>query len=846
MHPYQDQTLDIETRIIDLMGRMTPEEKAALCSGCSTMEIGGIRRLGIPRIRMADGPQGIRLLQPCTADGHQSAAFPCGMALAASFDPATAEKFGRGIALDASAAEVQVSLGPGMNLMRTPLNGRNFEYYGEDPVLAGKIASGYVRGCQALRVAATPKHLALNNQEICRTIISSEIDERALRELYLAGFEIVAKEAEPWLMMSSYNRINGQYASECGFIQNMIVRGEWGFDGVMVSDWCAAHDTVNCAAGGLDLEMPGPEGQFAAKRLVEAEADGAVPAKVMDEKVRRILRLIFRTGVMDGAACPAAELGGREQRAIAAEAAAAGMVLLKNDSGFLPLDPEKVRRIVVIGPNADFRHHRGPLELQGGSGAVNSDREVTVLAGLREYGARRGIAVEYFPVLKFGHDTSCPPGLFGPEGVKCVYFREKADLAANADALFENTDRQGLWTFAGAGAQAAGGGMDNLPPEHFAVRMTMRLSASPAAAEMTFTGQHGELRVRVNGVVTVDLPSGGLLSGRHSFAPGEADGALVEIEYFSYYTDGARLALGWRETDSGECRREMERAVREADAVIFVGGTNHLYDREGLGGGNVPADIPDMELPEEQAEFIREIAALNARTAVLLINGSAVNVEPWIDDVPALLELWYPGEAGGSVAAEVLFGEVNPSGHLPFTWARRLEDYPCHASGDYPGNREDADPRVKYSEGIFIGYRHFDRAGIAPRFPFGFGLSYSEIRTELLGVEAVNDSTRRARVRCRVKVANLSERAGAGLVQIYVGQEDAPIPRPVKELKAFANVRLAPGEEKIVEFELLWRDFACWCPGDRRWKVPAGNYRISAGRDAATLFGSASITLREE
>lgn len=845
MYPHQDKTLDIEIRIIDLLGRMTLEEKAALCSGCSNMEIGGIRRLGIPKLQMSDGPQGIRLPQPRTADGRQSTALPCGMALAASFDPGTAEKFGRAIALDAAAVNVQCSLGPGMNLMRTPLNGRNFEYYGEDPVLAGKIASGYVRGCQSLRVAATPKHLALNSQEIRRFTVSADIDERSVRELYLAGFEIAVKEAGPWMMMSSYNRINGQYASECGLTQNMIVKDEWGFDGVMVSDWGAVHDTVNCAVGGLDLEMPGPGGWFDAARLSEAVADGAVPEKIIDEKVRRILRLLFRTGVMDGESLKS-ELGGAEQRAIAAEAAARGMVLLKNDSGFLPLDPERVRRIVVIGPNADLRHQRGPLELQGGSGAVNSDREVTVLAGLREYGRRHGIAVEYFPVLKFGHDISCPPGLFGPEGVKCVYFREKADMENNTGAVFENIDHQGIWTFMGAGDQTAGGGMDDLPPEHFAVRMTMRLSAPEAAAEMTFTGQNGELRVKVNGSAVVELPSGGLLSGSCRFAAGEADGALVEIEYFSYYTAGAGLALGWRETESGDCRAAMERAAAEADAVIFVGGTSHLYDREGLGIGNVPADIPDLELPEGQSQLIKEIAAVNGRMAVVLINGSAVNVEPWIDDVPALLEAWYPGEAGGAVVAEALFGEINPSGHLPFTWGRRLNDYPCHAAGDYPGNREDDDCHVKYAEGIFIGYRHFDRAGISPRFPFGFGLSYSEIGTELLEVEAVNSSTRRARVRCRVKVANLSEREGAGLVQIYVGQEDAPLPRPVKELKAFANVRLAPGEEKIAEFELRWRDFACWCPVDKRWKVPAGRYRISAGVNAASLFGDAVIVLRDE
>ncbi len=846
MLPYQDPTLPLESRVSDLLARLTLEEKVALCHGRSDMEAGGLERHGIPRLKVADGPQGIRLVNQRTEQGEQATALPCGIALAATFDPEMAEAYGGAIALDAAAVGVHASLGPGMNLMRTPLNGRTFEYYGEDPVLAGKIAAGYVRGCQAHRVAATPKHLAVNNQEICRTTGSSDLDERTLRELYLTGFEIVAKEARPWMFMSSYNRINGQYAAECGLVQDLIAKREWGFDGVMVSDWGGAHDTVGCALGGLDLEMGSPADRpHFGKALVDAVNAGIVPESCVDDKARRVLRLLFRTGVVDREA-PGGVLGGKPQRRTAEATAAAAAVLLKNADHFLPLHPEKTKTLLVVGPNAEMRHHTGPLALIGGSGAVHCDREITPLAGLTAYAASRGIEVDYHPALRFEHDTICPAGLFGESGLKSVYFHDEKELLAKKHPLFQTITQDGVWIWGGPGSQVAGGGSGApLPPNGFAVRIQARLAPSgDEPAELLANARGGRLKVRINGKERLDAPEADKISGAVPFAKGEAAGAEMEIDFFTRDPASARLELGWRR--KGVTGKEaMLAAARRADAVVFVGGTHHLYDKEALGWGNVPhADIPDLKLPEDQDALILELAAANPKTAVVLINGSVVDVEPWIERIPALLEMWYPGESGGKVLAEILFGERAPGGRLPFTWGKRLLDYACHANGSYPGNREDADPRTVYQEGLFIGYRHFDRAGIEPRFPFGHGMSYTDFAVEWSGVDVLDASVRSPRLNAKATIRNQGSREGAEVVHLYVGAVDPKVERPIKELKRFQKIFLAPGESRDVEFSLGWRDFACWDAASKRWTVPSGTYRIFCGRSTRAIDVEAEVVLQ--
>ena len=828
-----------EKRVEVLLRQMTLEEKISMLSGGSCMKTAAIARLGIHALEMADGPNGIRSVgQP---DRRETVALPSGVALAASFDPELAEAYGQAVALDGKAVGVRASLGPGMNLMRTPLNGRNFEYYGEDPVLAGKIAAGYVRGCQKEKVAATPKHLALNNQEICRTTVSADVDERTLRELYLKAFEITVKESHPWLMMSSYNRINGTYASENGFTQEQIVKREWGFDGVMVSDWGGAHDTMGCMLGGLDLEMGGPGIHLTVEKVLPLVKSGAIPESVVDDKVRRLLRLLCRTETIDGTVKEGV-CGGETQRRTAGACAEGSIVLLKNVSRLLPLDPAKHRRILITGPEADFRHHRGNLRMQGGSGAVFSEREVTPLAGLRKFAAENRIEVEYIPTIRFLHDRTNPEGFFGAEGVTCCIYPDAAAMEADRDLIHEEIDRRGFLEFGTIASPPSGGaGL----PDKFAARITAELTPAECADPgVIIAVSSGRCTIRLDGGTPLEVDTE-LDSVRLPLTPGKR--SRLEVIYFPKITQLSALHI--ISDDPAElpaAKAALLDAAKRADIVIFAAGRNHLADKEGIGSGRMrQADIPDMKLPCGQDAFIRKIIAVNPDTVVTLTGGSAMDVEAWQDDAAAILMLWYAGEACGTALTDILFGRVNPSGRLPLSWAKKLTDYPCHADGSYPGNCEDADPHVRYREGIFIGYRHFDRAGKAPRYPFGFGLSYSSFEQRIVEVKQTGSNNFDAACEVTVGVKNTSDRPGREVVQIYTGAAEPEFPRPVKELKAFAKLLLAPGEEKRVTFRLKWEDFACFHPDKHHWMVPAGKYKIFLAADAGHILECREIVIAD-
>lgn len=828
---------NIEARVESLLSQMTLEEKITMLSGASGMKTAPIPRLGIHALEMADGPNGFRSVGQ--KERKNTVALPVGVALSATFNTDLAEKYGRAIALDGNAIGVHVSLGPGLNLMRTPLCGRNFEYYGEDPVLAGKTAAGYVRGCQQEKVAATPKHLALNNQEVCRTTGSSDVDERTLRELYLKAFEITVKESDPWMMMSSYNRINGTYASENGFTQEQIVKREWGFDGVMVSDWGGAHDTMGCMLGGLDLEMGGPGIHLTVQKVLPLVKSGAIPEPVVDEKVRRILRLLCRTETVDGTVINGT-CGGKEQLDTAKICADESAVLLKNRNSLLPLDPKKQRKILISGPEADFRHHQGNLRFQGGSGAVFSDREVTPLAGLQKFAAENDISLEYIPTVKFLHDRTNPAGFFGDNGVKCRVYPDAAAMNDDRDLIHEEIDHRGFLEFCTIASPPEGGvGL----PGQFTARITAELtpaecddpgviiSAASGKCSITLDGKKsGELDTELD---FVRLP---LVPGRKS---------LLEIVYSPRITQiGAIHIISDNPEELPAAKAAFLAAAKDADAVIFAAGRTHLADKEAIGWADLKeADMPDMKMPEDQDSFIKEITAVNPNTIVTLTGGSAMDVELWQEDAAAIMMLWYAGEAGGTALADLLFGKVNPSGRLPLSWAKNLMDYPCHANGSYPGNRADADPHVRYEEGIFVGYRHFDRTGTAVRYPFGFGLSYSAFEQQLLEVRQTGFNNFDAACEVTVKVRNTSNRAGKEVVQLYTGAVAPEFPRPVKELKAFAKVDLAPGEEKVLTFNLKWNDFACFHPDKHHWCVPAGKYNIFLAADAENIIDCRKITI---
>ncbi len=828
MHPYQDETLFLEQRIEDLLKRLTLEEKVGLCHGVSAMEIGDIPRLGLGRLKMGDGPQGFRL-----EDGNTTTALPCGIALACTWDPAAAERFGRVIGREGQFHGIRVSLGPGFNLMRTPLCGRNFEYYGEDPVLAGRIACGYIRGCQGEGVAATPKHLAMNNQEICRTTGSVNADERTIRELYLVPFEIVVKESDPWMMMSSYNKINGTYASACKLLQEDIVKDEYGFDGVMVSDWGGAHDTRGCALGGLDLEMGQGLNSIMGKPLLELVRSGEVPESEIDKKVRRTLRLLFRTGIFEPERLPKGACNTPEHQLEARRIAREGMVLLKNN-GLLPLNIEKVRKIAVVGPNADFKHHMGALEVCGGSGAVHPPYEISPLEGLRAYCGDK-VEILHVPGVVFDSETIVPSPLLG-NGLTAEYFRSREDMAGGGVPFARRNDHNMSLTWSEL-FKVSGSNTDGLPTDGFAVRWTGTITPDTAGkCRLGVNCLHGVAKVRFDGVDVLETGTARFNAAFHEFQAESGRAYPVAIEFYTT-TKNPEFKLLWASGKNSGFDDALK-AAGEADAVLFFGGTNHLYDKEAIGWGDViGADIPDLELIGAQAELIARLAEVNRNIAVVLVNGSVVSIEQWHDRVAAILESWYPGQESGNAIAEVLFGEAEPGGKLCCTWGKRLEDYACHANGSYPGVRGDDNPQVNYDEGLFIGYRYFDREKIEPRFPFGFGLSYTTFQCELLSCDIPGDH----QVTARVRVTNTGGRRGSEVVQLYIGDDECSYERPLRELKAFAKVSLEPGASTEIELSLKRRDFAFWNPDFRKWEVEPGSYTLYFGTSSRDIFAKKSV-----
>lgn len=813
----------VEKQVDDILKQLTVEEKVKLCYGMSWMEAGGIPRLGIGQLKMADGPQGV-------TRHKEPAALPCGINLSCTWSEESAYQYGKMLAEETLGVGRHMILGPGVNLMRTPLNGRNFEYYGEDPLLAGTMAVSYIKGVQSLDVASTIKHFAANSQENHRWLSSSNVDERTLRELYFVPFEMAVKDANVWVIMSCYNRLNGIFGAENYWLQYEVAKKEWGFDGVMVSDWNAVHDGKKAALGGLDLEMG--SGHFSKdERLLNLVKSGEVPMDVLDDKVRRMLRLMVRTHVINPELHKKGEVQTPAHQKKIRELGAEGMVLLKNDGGILPLDPAKIKKVLVVGPNAD-KEHRG----QGGSGGVMSPYEITPLQGIRNVLDGK---VVYSAGYSF-EGAHAFPGRYlqTPEGEEGIY-----------GEYFNNTQLEGSPVVKGIskaidfkwGTAMFGLPSDpNMPINKLSARFTGKMVA-PVSGKVKFgVSADDGVRLWLNGKLIVDEWNPGVreVLKEVEFVKGQAYDLKVE---YNDVGGNAYLKLIWEDP-----RQNPDAAVAEAknaDAVIFVGGTNHSYDSEG-GWGESSHDIPNLELIGPQAELIARLAKENKNIIVVLVNGSVVRMEQWIDSVPAVLEAWYAGQEAGNSIADILFGKVNPSGKLTATFGKELKDYACHAMGLYPGKIGplSADPHTDYKEGVFIGYRWFDEKNIEPRFPFGYGLSYTTFK---LAAPKVFASEFKAgdTITISLDVTNTGQRAGAEVVQLYVADKEASVPRPPQELKAFRKVFLQPGETKTVTMELKERAFSFWDPERKKWVAEPGEFEFRIGTSSRDIAHRASVRL---
>lgn len=756
---------------VDKLSELTIREKSALCCTPDCITYAGVPRLDIPAIRGNDGPQGVRM-----EDGRTSTALPCNMALAATFDEETAFEYGKVLGEECIANDFQIIYGPGVNLMRTPMNGRNFEYMGEEPVVAGKIGAAYVKGCQSVGVAACLKHLALNNQEICRTNGSSNCDWEVIRELYLEAFRIIVKEASPWSIMSSYNKINGEFASQCGTLQQNILKDEWGFDGVVISDAGAVHDGKAAFLNGLDASMAELSFPVTIPEMVEK---GELPESMLDEKARRMLLLHDRVARKNSAENPPSL-----HADFARKCAAESTVMLKNRDHILPLDGKTGKKILITGPAATAFHCIGSLERQGGSGAVHPPYEVTPLAGLQS--ALEGFELTYMPCFRSEQDQLMDTEMLDKLTIR--YFDLKS-----GELFFEEDKLSSAFIFGPVNAGGITTAQHPASERTFRAEITGRLKA-PRQMRGKFSifdsRLNAKLRYWEEEVLTGDKDKLPFIS----LDAGETLDFSVNFDFqFVHY---AELNLLWFEDNSAQIATLLESAP-QFDAVIYFGGRTHLQDKEAIGMGNLPtADITSWELPGEQDEFLSKLVSANRNVIGVFNAGSPFDLRAWHEKMAAILVVWYPGMEGGNAIADVISGKCEPGGRLPFTWGADIMDYACHANGSYPGVREGDDPHTDYLEGGLIGYRYFDYMDKAPLYPFGGGMGYTEFA--LSGAKI----SREGGIKLTLSVENCGSRSGREVIHLYAGKTEKTPGEPVKKLVAFRKVSVAPGKSETVEFSL--------------------------------------------
>jgi len=701
------------------------------------------------------------------------------------------------------------------------MNGRNFEYLGEDPYLASRMAVGIIEGIQSQGVIATAKHFVANNMEYGRMDHSSDADERTLREIYLPAFEASVKEAHVGAIMDAYNLVNGTYMTANAYINNTIAKKEWGFDGIMMSDWGATHDGIAAANGGLDLEMPSAA-FMNASTLLPAIQKGTVSLAVIDDKVRRILRKAIEFGFFDreqlDTSIPLYSQAGRE---IALEEARNGMVLLKNQDSLLPLDKHKIKTLAVLGPDAYPAVPGG-----GGSSQTKPFNAVSYLEGLSNY-LGKDVRVLYSAETISVDDAVAhsefvvAPG--GAKGLQGEYFNNeelKGDPAlVRTDALVDFHWGDGSYVDAG-------------PVDHFSVRWTGYFSPNEEDDYKFLVSADDGVRLYVDDSLVIDdwRRHGETLDTYTKHL--EAHKAYkLRLEYFEATgTATARFGIASVAQPITEATKQL---AAHADAVVLCMGFDPNTEGEGFDR--------TFRLPSGQDTYIEQLAAVNKNTVVVLTAGGNVDMTRWIDKVPVLLHAWYPGQEGGTALAQILFGDYNPSGKLPVSFERRWEDNATFHSY-YP---QKGDKHVEYSEGVFLGYRHFDRSDIKPLFPFGFGISYTRFEYANLKVEPLGKGGN-AIVKVSFDVKNAGSREGAEIAQLYVSDAHASVPRPPKELKGFAKISLRPGESKSVTLTLNRRAFSFFDVKKRDWNAEPGDFGILVGSSSAEIRLRGNFKLASE
>jgi beta-glucosidase len=818
-------TKDVEQRVQSILAKMTLEEKIDLLGGVNGFDVRGVPRLGVPMMATADGPFGVRR-------NARSNVMAGGMMLAATWNTQLAQSVGREIGRDARARGVHFYLAPGVNIYRSPLNGRNFEYLGEDPYLAAQMAVGAIKGVQSQGVAATIKHYLGNNSEFSRHTTNSIIDERTAREIYLPAFEAAVKQADVAAVMTSYNLVNGEHMSASRYFNVDLLKREWGFKGIVMSDWDATYDALAAANGGLDLEMPSGK-HFNRVQLAPLVRDGKVAATTIDDKVRRILRTAARFGWLDrdqlDPAIPRYNAHGKE---VALQTAREGMVLLKNAGGVLPLAKDKIKRIAIVGPNAypSVPHGGGSVTvapfdtvsfLEGLSNHLGTAVEVHYLRGLPDL--RRVAAATKFMTAATAGAPGLNVELFDNVDLSGSPARTRVDRSINQGVPFDLTPLATGEIFFDFGAAFM------TMPKPVATRWTGYYTPTEAGTHDVFVQVGGFSRVfgfrlYVDDKLVADCweTKRAALDEVHLELDAKPHKFVLEhrSESGGFFGD-AFIRFGIVKQGSW-VDAAVEKLAASVDAVVVAAGFDATSEAEDWDR--------TFTLPAGQNELIRTVSAANKNTIVTLTSGGAVEMSAWLERVPAVLQAWYAGQEGGTALAEILFGAVNPSGRLPATFEKRWEDNPAYSSYYPAAGSQD----VIYKEGVFVGYRGYEKNGKQPQFAFGHGLSYTSFKFDALKVQPRLGSPH-VLFDVSFTVTNTGDRAGAAIPQIYVADGHSRAARPPKELKGFAKVMLAPGESRTVTVPLDGRAFAYYDAKTKEWRADAGTYGVLVGSSSQRI-----------
>jgi beta-glucosidase len=824
--------VDAVTELVEnLLSQLTLKEKISLLSGKDNWNTMPVERLGIPSITMTDGPHGVRASDISTGRKLGPAtSFPTGISMGASWNPEFIERVGAALGEETRGMGCHILLGPCVNIVRSPLGGRNFETYSEDPYLAGRIGVAWVKGLQSQNIGASLKHYACNNQEINRTRSSSQVDERTLREMYLPAFEAVVKEASPWTVMTSYNKINGVYASENPKMLKNILKGEWAYKGVVITDWGANHSTIDSKNAGLDIEMPGPAKYFGSF-LADAVQNWQVEEAEIDASVRRILSMIVASGVMNQTNTnPPGSVNTIEHQALARELAEESIVLLKNDGQILPLQPDRIQSIAVIGPNAAEGRIGG-----GGSSFVEPPYRISPLEGLQE---RAGETIEIRYAKGCDNNTIPPtitPDFFTPPdgegiGLKSEYFNN-TDFSGEPVATGTDPKVEGFFF----GAPPTPG----VSADAFSIRWTGTLRVPESGLYTFILGNTDLCRLYIDNTLLLENDRGQVPTETIFEDPAKITAAAsyemeagraypIKVEFTRVFSEDVsvlRLMYLPPVQDEDPIAAAVEIA-RTSDVAVIFAGMPTGFESEG-------DDRPDMDLPGPQTDLIRAVSAANPNT-IVVVNAGAPITMPWLDTVPAVLEAFYPGQEGGHAIAKILFGDVNPSGRMPITFPHRLADNPAFMH--YPGERE-----VHYGEGLFVGYRYYDMKDVEPLFPFGFGLSYTNF--EYSGLQVPSDVKAGEDVILKVTVKNTGSHAGKETVQVYVADKKSSLMRPQKELKGFQKIQLEPGESRTINFVLDQRALSFYNPAIKNWVAEPGTFEIMVGGSSRDIKQTAFFEL---